>query len=316
MSSHIRSYQSGDATAVVTLWNQELIADTINLERFTRIVLADDNFDSDMFLLAFEGDVLIGFILGTIRKFPYMEKGLESDRAYINIMCVDQAYQRRGIGSALLAEFEKRVMHREIKVGPYSPSYFFPGVDVNHYPAALSFFDKMGYELGGEVVSMERNLATYTTPAVIVEKQKDLEARGYTFAAFQYDDAHELAEFLRIHFGGGWKYNLLQALRAHRALDTLYVCKDASQCIVGFVQRAIDGNEGRFGPFGVREDLRNLGLGGILFHHMMRSMVQRQIYHTYFLWTGGDAIRFYDRQGMQIYRTYRMIHKKGGTKND
>ncbi|MGH2387469.1 MAG: GNAT family N-acetyltransferase, partial [Chloroflexota bacterium] len=48
----VRGYRPGDETAVVTLWNRCLPADTISLDRFVTHVLLDMNFDPEGFLVA------------------------------------------------------------------------------------------------------------------------------------------------------------------------------------------------------------------------------------------------------------------------
>ena len=70
------------------------------------------------------------------------------------------------------------------------------------------------------------------------------------------------------------------------------------------------GNDARFGPIGVAEALRGAGLGGVLIDLQMMEMKKRGIYSFYFLWTHGDAIRFYERHGLNIYRTYQLYRKK------
>lgn len=73
--------------------------------------------------------------------------------------------------------------------------------------------------------------------------------------------------------------------------------------------RKIDGNDARFGPIGVKESVRSKGIGGILFDLQMREMQKRGIYYAYFLWTHGAAMRFYERHGMSVYRTYQLYRK-------
>ena len=74
--------------------------------------------------------------------------------------------------------------------------------------------------------------------------------------------------------------------------------------------RKIDGNEGRFGPFGVSEKLRSTGIGGALFEYMMKDMKSNGIPYLYFLWTGGPAKRFYERHGVNVYRAYKLFRKE------
>jgi GNAT superfamily N-acetyltransferase len=43
----------------------------------------------------------------TKRKFPYLERGLEPTRGWINVMFVDEAYRRKGVGEALVLKAER-----------------------------------------------------------------------------------------------------------------------------------------------------------------------------------------------------------------
>src|SRR5699024_1872812 len=93
------------------------------------------------------------------------------------------------------------------------------------------------------------------------------------------------------------------------APETLIICRNKQDEIVGYCQRAIDGHPDRFGPFGVDESLRGLGLGSVLFNEMLHDMTKRGIHHVYFLWTAGRAQLMYERQGMSAYREYELMRK-------
>ena len=102
----------------------------------------------------------------------------------------------------------------------------------------------------------------------------------------------------------------MTAIRNQFAEDTIWLALDSEDHIVGFCMRKIDGNDNRFGPFGVLESLRSHGLGYILFELMMNDMKERRLYYLFFLWTGGAGMRFYLRHGVNIYRTYQLFEKR------
>lgn len=293
-------------------WNSTLQYDPITKERFIDSVLLDDNFQSELLKLAIVDDHCVGFCYGVKRKVPYLERGLEPQRGWISIMAVCEEYQTQGIGIQLLEEVEHELKEKgatNITLCAYSPNYFTPGVDIR-YENALSFFNKRGYINTGEAVSMQRDLWDYTLPQKTKEKIGLLKNEGIRFIPYQEDYLCELLEFLSINFGAGWKRNALMAMQKKEAEKTIILCVDKNDKIIGFVMRKIDGNDARFGPIGVREDLRSKGLGGVLLDVMMYDMKSRGINYLYFLWTSGAAQRFYDRHGFAIFRSYHLFRKE------
>jgi len=154
----ILTYNQQYESQIVALWNRELPADLITVHKFRQQALFDDNFDSEFCYVALEGENVVGFLLATKRKFPYLERGTEPDRGWVNVMFVDTACQRQGIGTQLLIRAEEDLAIRGVKnitLAAYSPNYFFPGVDVDNYGAAVKFFEKMGYQPGKISYSMQ-----------------------------------------------------------------------------------------------------------------------------------------------------------------
>ena len=110
--------------SVVDLWNETLIYDAITKDKFRKNIIFDENFDNDLCCVYLINNVVVGFILGMKRNFPYLERGLEEDKAWISIVFVKENYQRRGIGTLLLKEIEKRLKNKGTKtifLANYSP---------------------------------------------------------------------------------------------------------------------------------------------------------------------------------------------------
>ncbi|MBB6697890.1 GNAT family N-acetyltransferase [Clostridium algidicarnis] len=303
----IINYSQIYESEVVDLWNKTLIADPIIVNKFRKQALFDDNFDTNLCFIAVEDDCVIGFLLATKRKFPYLERGLEETRGWINVMFVDQDYQRQGIGESLVkyAEVKLKSMGTEtVTLGAYSPNYFFPGVDKDAYSGSMKFFDKMGYEAGEESYSMCKDLHGYKLGEETLDKLSKAQEAGFYFVNFEYKYALELLEFLKSEFGGGWKRNALISMQNDTAENCILLVLNCEQKIVGFCMRMIDGNPMRFGPIGVKGEVRNFGIGGILFDIMQLEMEKRGIYHLYFISTDKPGRRFYERHGVKVFRTY------------
>lgn len=308
----LESFQQERFQQVLTCWNQSLIYDGIDEERFKQLILLDENFNPDLFLLALNQEKVVGFCYGVRRKIPYLERGLEENRGWIVIMGVLPEYQNQGIGTMLCDEVEKRLKDmgtKEITLCAYSPNYFFPGID-KRYQQAISFFENRNYVYRAESVSMQRSLWDYHMADQYKEKLASLEKDGIHIIRYNDEYMLPLLNYLLENFGAGWKRNALIAMQKKEAEDTILLVVDEQKNILGFCMRKIDGNDARFGPFGVSEHLRSKGIGGILFEYMMQEMKQKGIYYLYFLWTDGAAQRFYERHDVKVYRTYQLYRKE------
>ncbi len=303
----ILNYSQRYEKEVVDMWNKTLTVDPITVFKFRKQVLFDDNFDKDLCFLGVENDGIVGFLLATKRKFPYLERGLEPTRGWINVMFVDQEHRRKGVGKALVKHAESKLKSmgvETITLGAYSPNYFFPGVDKDNYGEAVIFFEKMGCQAGEESYSMCKDLHSYKISEETLDKLSKAQGAGFSFINFEYNYALELLEFLKDEFGGGWKRNALISMQNNSAGDCILLVLDRDKKIVGFCMRMIDGNPMRFGPFGIKKEVRNYGIGGILFDIMQLEMEKRGIYHLYFVSTDEPGKRFYERHGLKVFRTF------------
>lgn len=136
-----------------------------------------------------------------------------------------------------------------------------------------------------------------------------MKKEGISFKTYSFSYMEKLLAFVDKEFDAGWVRNILQAIRNGEAENTILIATDKEDQVIGYCMRKIDGNDARFGPIGVKESIRSKGIGGILFDLQMREMQKRGIYYAYFLWTHGDAIRFYTHHGMSVYRTYQLYRK-------
>ena len=303
----ILNYNQSYEKNVVELWNKTLIADAVTLHKFRKQILFDDNFDPDLCFVAVENDRLVGFLLATKRKFPYLERGLEPTKGWINVVFVDGDYREKGVGTQLVNKAEEKLKALGVEtviLGAYSPNYFFPGIDKESYQAAIHFFDQLGYQAGKESYSMCKDLHDYQISDETQDRLKKAQEAGFSFINFDYSYSLQLLEFLKTEFGGGWKRNALISMQNNTAEDCILLVLDAKQRIVGFCMRMIDGNPMRFGPIGVKDEVRNFGIGGILFDVMQWEMKKRGIYHLYFVSTDAPGRRFYERHGVTAIRTF------------
>lgn len=297
---------------IVGLWNKCCTFDPITIDKFRQQALYDDNFNPKLCFLALEGEQVVGFIMATKRIFPYLERGLEPERGWINVMFVDEKYRRCGIGKHLyeLAENSlKELGVKEITLAAYSPSYFFSGIDEENYHESSLFFKAMGYSTKELHYSMGKKLFGFEMSKEIQIRKNKLEEQGYKFIHFKPEHSIDLLEFLKDEFGGGWKRNALIAMKNKIAKDVILLVLDEKDKICGFSMSAIDGNLNRFGPIGISKEKRNEGLGSVLLQYSFSQFVERGVYYIYFMTTDEPGKRYYERNGFELIRTFREYRK-------
>lgn len=301
------NYSQKYEAQVIALWNRCCVFDAIEERKFRRQALFDDNFDPNLAWVALEGDQVMGFAYGTKRKFPYLERGLEPQRGWVNVIFVDPQARRQGVAGEMLSRIEGSLAEagsRTITLGAYSPSYFFAGVDPENYPEAVSFFEGRGYVAGDTHYSMGKNLHGFRVPSQTEERRAGLEGRGYRFVPFDYSRALEVLDFLQRELGAGWKRNALISMRENTAPDLMLLVIDPQGDICGWCMRAIDGNPMRFGPIGVAAKERNNGIGSVLLDLYCFEMSRRGIYRMYFITTDEPGRRYYARHGLEVIRCF------------
>lgn len=319
----IREYGPGDEARAISLWNECLPMDQIDRRNFYNRIIYDVNFNPSYYLLAFDNRAQAsppmpgqaaapsGFIYFTRRTIPDEITGLEPEKGWIVAMGVRPDCRGRGVGRALAGKAESLLAEagvRLIDIGTYASNYFCPGVDKNAYAGGIDFFKKLGYVNRGECCSMDIGLHDYVYPEKYKEKRRQSEERGYVIKPYEAAYAVPLFKFMRESFPH-WLPNARACALSGKAAERMIVATDKTGAVVGFVMRAMDGADERFGPFGVKPELQGIGLGSLLFHEMMLSMNRQRIFYAYFLWTGGRNLDIYSSWGMKIYRTYCLMGK-------
>lgn len=306
----LRQLRAEDTDEAAALWNRSLPYCPIGAREWAGVVLADENYDPQLNLCLEKDGRILGMAVGTVRRYPYLERGCEEGRAWILALAVDPSERGRGIGRRLLEELEERFRLRgctQITVAAYSPYYFVPGVHAGE-EAALSWLERCGYARGEAAYRMERSLAGYGAPAHIAERERRLMQEGFAFVPYEARWAGQLLSFLQKEFSTGWRVHAMRAMQQKRLERRCILCLHGGR-VAGYVQRGAAGEENRFGPFGVAADCRNHGLGAILLHRMWESMRTAGLESVYFCSTGENGRRFYERHGMRVTDTYYHFEK-------
>ncbi len=309
----IRAYQGRDEAELLDVWHRAMTHDRISADLFRTQVLLDANFHPDNLPVAIVDGRVVGFVLCLTRQVPYFLQGLDEAEAWITAFGVHPDYRGQGVGSALFdAVISKlRAQQRKIvDISPYVPNYFVPGIDTRAYPDTIRFLqERMGFVTLYQAISMGADLSGFQIPPQIQARIDDAEARdGLSIRPIEPADIPDLTPFLIEHFGWDW-FRFAQSYLLEYFGDSphriCFLIARERGVVVGFCQQR---NE-RFGPFGVRPDCRNRGIGRMLLFKCLEMMSAKQVFYAYFLWTDEEAARLYALANFKRRREFAVMRK-------
>ena len=131
----VRSYRDGDQEAVRSALNEAFADDwhhhDVSPSNFTEFYVKQRHFDPALWLLAWDGDELAGFVLATSEHLG------DPDLGWVGTLGVRPAWRRRGLGEALLrAAFAELYVRGRRRVGL--------GVDTENVSGALRLYERVG----------------------------------------------------------------------------------------------------------------------------------------------------------------------------
>jgi ribosomal protein S18 acetylase RimI-like enzyme len=141
-SVRIRPYADSDESAVVGLWTQVFAYPAAYNQPLTTI-RQKRAFENDLFYVAEVNGTLAGTVMG----------GYDGHRGWIYALAVDPAFQRRGIGSALMRHVEARLNAKGC-----------PKINLQVLPSnalTAEFYKTIGYQVE-ERISMGKRLDNRT----------------------------------------------------------------------------------------------------------------------------------------------------------
>ncbi|MCO6453432.1 MAG: GNAT family acetyltransferase [Caldilineales bacterium] len=133
----IRPYQPADETAVVELWQRCGLTRPWNNPRLD--IERKMAVQPDLFLVGEQAGGIIASVMG----------GYEGHRGWINYLAVDPDFQRQGMGRAMMAEVEERIM-----------ALGCPKINLQvraSNTGVLAFYERLGYGVD-DVVGMGKRL--------------------------------------------------------------------------------------------------------------------------------------------------------------
>jgi len=312
MNAIIEPFKPDDQAGVLRVLAEAMPVDPISQAKFVRQVLLDHNFRAAGAPVARVNDQIVGFCLSIACQVPLENAPSDSDRGYITLLGVLPEFQRKGIGSQLLAAAEAYLGSRGRKlvmVSSYAPGYFICGVDVNNYAAGLSFFAKHGYTEVYRPIAMELPLWNFAVPKWVHEQRAKLRDHGVIVEPFRAELTLPILEFAENEFQGDW-------VRVYReTMGRIMIGDSPARIIVARENGKVIGfshhdNE-RFGPIGVGAAQRGRGIGHILMYESLTAQRNAGFRTAWFLWSDDKtAARLYNVAGFKEVRRFALVRKE------
>ncbi|MCB0060511.1 MAG: GNAT family N-acetyltransferase, partial [Caldilineaceae bacterium] len=289
-----QAFQPSDPTqidALAALWNSACPDDLHISSRFVRYNIGAITGGTQAGRCA----VVNGEIVGAVLASALPDHSLVNPQAtgWIDLIAVQPAQQRQGIGRALISWAERWLTDRKcrrIQVGG-SQRPFVPGV-----PTALesdAFFDRLGYGNAQRVWDVAADLATYQPPATVRE------VPGAVRPAQPGDEA-ALHAFLAREFPGRWYFDFQEYCRMadYRLTDFMLLwtergvdgfCRltfeDSPRPIERYYPYTLPRPWGQLGPIGVSADCRGQGFGAAVLDAGLRRLHNNGVNGCVIDWT-------------------------------
>lgn len=242
--------------------------------------------DPDLGLAWEEDGRVVGFAQGVIAgELDGRTKGA------VRIFCVNLAFRRRGIASALFDELETRLKSRGagvITMLDVPANYLTPGIDFR-YTEAYCFLLQRGYTVFRENHNMRCSLDVKAWPDLDDEVAK-LADDGLEIRRATPQDRDALVTLLQQEWKG-WIPEVTSAL--DNQPSGVHICLKAGEVL------AFSGFQGNnkslpfFGPMGTSPRLRGRGVGGILLRLCLRDLARQGWNYAIIPWVG--PVAFYNR---------------------
>jgi mycothiol synthase len=228
-------------------------------------------------LVAARGSTTVGACIGSMA--PESESAAEG---FIDLLVVDRAGQRQGIGRQLAGVMERQLAARgceRINLAGHGPYYAWPGIDI-HYTAAVCFAEDLGYRRQGCEVNMDVDLRHASLGASVAEDE--LASAGIDVRRASSADDGPLQESLGSTWQASWVTEITAALHSSQA--GVYVALQDNR-YVGFCAYGLN-RVHEVGPVGTSPDRRGLGIGGVLLKRCLADQRDRGLTAAELVWAG------------------------------
>lgn len=323
----IRNACFQDIKYIVDLWNEEVanlgFYQKIKYDNFVEKFTKDVDFSYDGIFVAYDGDLLIGYIIGFIRSAYAIDL---DNPGCLNAIVVKKEYRRQGIGSFLLQKLEeyfKNNGRNYIQAYNYLPLCYewdVPGFEKHNHPCAPAvrvnseeyfFLLHHGYHAVDFQDAFHLPLSEYELSTSIKDILDKNRKDGIVIEFFEPNRHYGIEEF----------YDDIKALefekviRANLELEKPYpfLVVSKNNKVVGWTGALWNETTGRghFDGIIISESVRGRGLGKALFATLAyQSKLNGAEFMTFYTGLNNHARYIYMDAGFKIVQTYAIIKKK------
>lgn len=314
----IRPYTGRDFDTVLTLWNRALPHDPVTREQLIKKLFMDPDFTEEGLMLCEDGDgSVVGFVNAVCRVLPAIPGQDDADTGFITVVAVLPERDEYKVGGLLLDAAEAYLSSKgKTRVTTaYPPQYFTQGVEKDAHPALVRAFLERGYA-GVPSAAKELDLTIYEEHPSVADRRARLAAAG--IEVIPLTDAYisavldPAAGFSR----PSWSVEFRSRLQVNMDFESMRIAvqhgSDGSRVVGACIFGDPYSDEGRFGPFGVSDDMQGMGIGSVLLADTLAEMKKRGIRRAWMQWTSeeGAAHTVYSRAGFRVVKRYLTFTKK------
>lgn len=310
----IRTYTGKDAEVIPDLWNKALPCDMISRELFIRKILLDPNFCEKGFFVAENDGTVVGFLNAVFRRVPVGAGGtLESDMGWISAFAVEPSESVAYVGNLLLEAAEKYFAEngKNVISTGYTPVYFTQGVEKNYLPEYVVLYNDRGYT-GIESVAMDVDLTAYRYPEKAEKKKKTLIADGFYVGGLKDEYISEYIDSNSDFSNINWSFEFRNRLYMNMDFESVRIAAKDGKVIGACVFGDPLSSPERFGPFGVSDKYRGMGIGTVLLADCLFEMKKRNLHCAWMQWPAdtGSAGSLYYNAGFRVTKSYLTFSKR------
>ncbi|PZF96211.1 GNAT family N-acetyltransferase [Micromonospora deserti] len=245
---------------------------------------------------AYRGGRLVGAVICSVA-------GAESRLGHVDLVAVDPAVRRQGVGRALLGHAERTLAGlgaAEVLLAGNPPWYAWPGIDVRYTPAVCAAV-ALGYRQDRTAWNMTADLSYAGSPALrsTAAAEARLAGQGVAVRRAEPADLPALAAFARSTFGGAWDAELAGSVGRPGAGCHL---AERDGEVIGFAAWG-SSRPSWFGPMGTSPAAEGSGIGGVLLRRCLRDQRAAGVESAQIGWVG--PVAFYSGSaGARIERVF------------
>lgn len=213
-------------------------------------------------------------------------------------------------------EYLKSKKVKKIQLGNGGNSYFWPGIPTN-LPTLIKFFAENGWKFTEDSFDLIRNTADYQTPPVVFERLGKVKIKTAQAGDVQAVLSFEQKNFPEWLFAYQHKIDLndlgdifFAENNDKKIIGNVFIFSDASQSAKEnqIWKKLLGDDMGGIGCLGVRQDMRQKGIGLALAAYATEQLSARKVGNIYVGYTW--LIDWYGKLGYKVWRQYKMSWKK------